>query len=87
MNLLSHKISRIRNPLFKIAGIFLLLFTIGNLYSQINPAQKDSIKVIDIYNADMLSGYTLNGKSYQKLVGRVVLHHDGAMMFCDSAYC
>jgi lipopolysaccharide export system protein LptA len=85
MNLLSHKISRVRNPLFKIAGIFLLLFTIGNSYSQINPAQKDSVKVIDIYNADMLSGYTLNGKSYQKLVGRVVLHHDGAMMFCDSA--
>jgi lipopolysaccharide export system protein LptA len=46
---------------------------------------KDSVKVIDIYNADMLTGYNVKGKSYQKLVGRVVLHHDGAMMFCDSA--
>ena len=74
MNLLLHK----------IIGIFFLLFIAGNIYSQITQPN-DTVKVIDIYNADLLTGYTVKGKSFQKLIGRVVLHHDGAMMFCDSA--
>ena len=73
--------------LYRIAGLFLLLFLCINLSAQntqVNPP-KDSIKVIDIYNADQLIGFSVKGKSYQKLIGHVVLHHEGALMFCDSA--
>lgn len=73
---------------YLLSSVFCLLsfLIIGNAFSQTSaPLPNDSVKVIDIYNADMLTGYNVKGKSYQKLVGRVVLHHDGAMMFCDSA--
>ena len=66
----------------------MLLLPAHVVFSQNTDAQSnqgDTVKVIDIYNADVLSGYNIKGKSFQKLVGRVVMHHDGAMMFCDSA--
>lgn len=69
--------------------ILLCLLVVGrgiSVNSQVQPSSTtDTVKVIDIYNADVLTGYKFKGKSYQKLSGRVVLHHDGAMMFCDSA--
>lgn len=70
--------------MYKIFGVALLLFMSSHLFSQ-TTHKGDTIKVIDIYNADVLTGYTVKGKNFQKLVGRVVLHHEGAMMFCDSA--
>ncbi len=77
------------SPLFcwcRILGVVILLFIGANLFAQTTSSPlSDTVKVIDIYNADMLTGYMVKGKSYQKLVGRVVLHHEGAMMFCDSA--
>ncbi len=48
-------------------------------------AQSDTARTIDIYNADVLIGTKRNGISIQKLVGKVALHHEGAIMFCDSA--
>lgn len=67
-------------------GVVWLLFIGGQGFSQTSvPVAGDTVKVIDIYNADKLTGYNVKGKSYQKLVGRVVMHHEGAMMFCDSA--
>lgn len=83
MNWWWHKILSTQLNLYKISGVLFLLLIGGNICAQTNPT--DTIKVIDIYNADMLTGYMVKGKSYQKLVGRVVLHHEGAMMFCDSA--
>lgn len=71
-----------------LTPFLLVVFLIhhGSSFSQtIPPNSSDTVKVIDIYNADVLTGYNQGGKSYQKLIGHVVLHHDGAMMFCDSA--
>lgn len=49
-------------------------------------AQSDSIKTIEIKNADALIGTRINGQSVQKLIGRVALQHDQVLMFCDSAW-
>jgi lipopolysaccharide export system protein LptA len=49
-------------------------------------AQSDSVKTIEIKNADALIGTRINGQSVQKLIGRVALQHDQAQMFCDSAW-
>lgn len=49
-------------------------------------AQSDSVKTIEIKNADALIGTRINGQSVQKLIGRVALQHDQALMFCDSAW-
>ncbi len=84
MNLLLHNIIiSTQKILNKTRGCLLLLLVVSHTYAQNTP--NDSVKVIDIYNADMLTGYNVKGKSFQKLVGKVVLHHEGAMMFCDSA--
>jgi lipopolysaccharide export system protein LptA len=50
-------------------------------------SQKDTTgKIIEIRNADRLTGMQLNGEKIQRLVGRVALFHEGAMMYCDSAW-
>lgn len=49
-------------------------------------AQYDSVKTIEIKNADVLIGTKIKGQSVQKLIGRVALQHDQALMFCDSAW-
>jgi len=48
-------------------------------------AQDTTTKVINIINADVLKGGQMKGQSIQRLIGRVVLDHEGAQMFCDSA--
>ncbi len=50
-------------------------------------AQQDSsVKIIEIRNADRLSGMTIGNESVIQLTGRVALFHEGAFMFCDSAF-
>lgn len=87
MNWLLHKFYLTRYPLLHLVIICILVFDNAAYLKAQTPTnlKSDSVKVIDIYNADLLTGYKVKGKSYQKLIGRVVLHHDGAMMFCDSA--
>lgn len=49
-------------------------------------AQADtSAHFVEVVNADLLRGGRMNGKSVQRLLGRVVLRHEGANLFCDSA--
>lgn len=50
-------------------------------------AQDDTSKpkVINIVNADVLKGGKYKGVNVQRLIGRVVLEHEGAQLFCDSA--
>lgn len=77
-----------RGNKFLFPFVFLMIFSSSFcLYAQTNLSQSvdTTKKVIDIYNADMLVGLTINGKAVQKLIGKVVLHHQGALMFCDSA--
>lgn len=74
-----------KNIPFSIKNIYLL---IGWFMPFFLPAysQSDSVKIIEIKNADALIGTRINGQSVQKLIGRVALQHDQAMMFCDSAW-
>jgi lipopolysaccharide assembly outer membrane protein LptD (OstA) len=49
-------------------------------------AQSDSIKIIEIKNADLLIGEQRNGEALQRLIGRVKFEHNGALLFADSAW-
>ncbi|HQV00727.1 MAG TPA: OstA-like protein, partial [Bacteroidia bacterium] len=49
------------------------------IYAQVNPAQ------ITIEQADALIGERLKGKDVKKLIGQVILGHEGVLMYCDSA--
>lgn len=48
--------------------------------------QSDTIKTIDIQNADLLIGEQRNGEALQRLIGRVKFEHRGAFLFADSAW-
>ncbi len=48
--------------------------------------QSDTIKTIDIQNADLLIGEQRNGEALQRLIGRVKFEHRGAFLFSDSAW-
>jgi len=49
-------------------------------------AQSDTLKTIEIKNADALLGELRDGKSLQRLIGRVKFEHRGAFLFADSAW-
>lgn len=49
-------------------------------------AQSDTLKTIDIKNADVLLGEQRNGQSIQRLIGRVKFEHRGAFLYADSAW-
>jgi lipopolysaccharide export system protein LptA len=70
----------IRNPLLFLLGYFPAIGQTGDD----SPPSKP--RIIEIRNAEMLTGEKIEGKNIQKLIGRVLLYHDGAFMFCDSAY-
>lgn len=48
--------------------------------------QSDTIKTIQIQNADLLIGEQRNGEALQRLIGRVKFEHRGAFLFADSAW-
>lgn len=62
-------------------GVFIFLFILSNLVLN---AQK--VKKIEIVNSNTLSVTELMGPDVQILVGNVILKHDSALMYCDSAY-
>ncbi len=49
-------------------------------------AQQKKTKKIEIINADELSFEKTQNKSLQRLIGNVIFEHEGAKMYCDSAY-
>jgi len=49
-------------------------------------AQSDTLKTIDIKNADALLGEQRDGKALQRLIGRVKFEHRGAFLYADSAW-
>jgi lipopolysaccharide export system protein LptA len=75
--------------------IFLLLFSNAS-YSQWNKAEKTdkkdkkenkkSGKKIEILNADDFIFDESKGSDVRRLIGNVQIKHDGAIMYCDSAY-
>ena len=62
-------------------GIFLALLLLSPffLFAQ-------QMKKIEIVNSNTLSVNELQGPDVQILVGNVILKHDSALMYCDSAY-
>lgn len=65
----------------KSVGFMLLLLA---SFSQPIVAQK--VKQIHIEKTNRLQGARYNGVDIKKLIGNVILRHDGAYMYCDSAY-
>jgi len=61
----------------------ILLFYLGLGLSY---AQTDTLKTIDIKNADVLLGEQRNGQTLQRLIGRVKFEHRGAFLYADSAW-
>jgi lipopolysaccharide export system protein LptA len=65
--------------------LLLLLFTCGLVCSIYGQATlKQGTKQITIRNAETLLGNSENGE--QRLLGDVQFEHEGALMYCDSAY-
>jgi hypothetical protein len=66
--------------------ITLILLLPGFYFSQTVVAQDNKIKQIELHNSDQLAGTRYNGTDIKRLIGNVVLKHEGALMYCDSAY-
>ncbi len=75
MNYLQYNIRKF----FKILYIGLISMISINSYGQ-------QVKKIEIINSDILSVNEIQGPDVQILVGNVILKHDSALMYCDSAY-
>lgn len=65
------------STLFKFSFIFLSVFSSYNSFSQ----QKTKIS----YEADILKAHEFD-KNINVLLGNVIFNHEGALLFCDSAY-
>ncbi len=67
---------------YSYAGIFLTAVFL--FFSPVVLAQKT--KLIQIDNADTFEGHEALGKDVSRLLGNVRFSHQGAVMYCDSAY-
>lgn len=69
------------NRVWLIASLFcfLFIFGMGSLYAQ-------QTTQIEIDNADTFEGDESLGKNVSRLIGNVRFRHQGAIMYCDSAY-
>jgi len=61
--------------------IFIALFTLP-----LSAQDAASKKRVDIISADFIRSLDYNGKTINRLIGNVQLMHNGALMYCDSAY-
>ena len=61
----------------------LLLFAITSFSSF---AQEEKVKRIELRNAEVLEYDESLGKKARRLIGNVIFEHEGALMYCDSAY-
>lgn len=63
---------------------YLILIVLSLLINQYLIAQP--IKKLKIIQADYLEGLENKTEKIKKLIGNVILEHEGALMYCDSAY-
>lgn len=75
-----HTTKPINKTLFYLPGVLLFFFLIS--YSGFSQNKKK----IDILHADILDQNASIDVNAQRLIGNVELSHDGALMYCDSAY-
>ncbi|MFT5020846.1 MAG: lipopolysaccharide assembly outer membrane protein LptD (OstA), partial [Polaribacter sp.] len=68
--------------LFKVAATVLILFQTFNSFAQNEPKKNR----IELLNAEVLEYDEALGKKARRLIGNVIFKHEGAIMFCDSAY-
>lgn len=73
---------------YKVSILFssLLLFQIFSAKSQAIVFDTAGLKVIKISHADSVVGFNSEKTNYQRLLGAVVIEHDGFVMTCDSAH-
>lgn len=66
---------------FRLGSFLYLFFCLGNLHilAQVKTTQ------ITIEGANSLEGERYKGVDIKKLIGNVILGHEGALMYCDSA--
>jgi len=67
--------------MFKKTQILLFLFFLPTMFSFAQP-----IRQLRIIQANTFEGIDRGGQKIRKLIGSVILEHDGMMLFCDSAY-
>lgn len=65
-------------------SLLLFLLMIGTVPSSFS--QEKKIKKIELRNAEVLEYDESLGKKARRLLGNVIFEHEGALMYCDSAY-
>lgn len=72
----------------KVPVLFLifLLANICSAQSQIIDFDTTGLKIIKISHADSILGINSEKINYQRIIGAVVIEHDGFIMTCDSAH-
>ncbi|MBL7766605.1 MAG: hypothetical protein JNJ58_10955 [Chitinophagaceae bacterium] len=63
-----------------------LIFLSSNLQAQVAELDSNGLKLIRISHTDSVIGTQGEVKNYQRLLGAVVIEHDGVTMTCDSAH-
>jgi lipopolysaccharide export system protein LptA len=64
--------------------IFYFILFLVFLFPLVSKAQKG--EKVQLIQAGSLEGIVINGEELRKLIGNVVFKHEGAMLYCDSAY-
>lgn len=70
--------------MFRSAFLFILFLAFGSLHAQV-AMDTSGMKMIDI-RGDSLKGMNDGKANYQRVIGNVVIAHDGTTMTCDSAH-
>lgn len=65
----------------RIVALFILLFSASIIYGQEKKPKK-----IELRNAEVLEYDESLGHRARRLIGNVIFEHEGALMYCDSAY-
>ncbi|MGB1317018.1 MAG: OstA-like protein, partial [Flavobacteriales bacterium] len=68
--------------LFRVAATIILVFQILFSFAQDEPKKKR----IELRNAEVLEYDESLGTKARRLIGNVIFEHEGALMYCDSAY-
>jgi lipopolysaccharide export system protein LptA len=69
----------------KWIGVFLFSLLILIVINSQSLSAQNKAAQITINNANSLEGERINGVDVKKLIGNVILGHEGALMYCDSA--
>jgi lipopolysaccharide export system protein LptA len=67
--------------------LFILLPFLANAQKKpVAKAETQTGEKVQLIQAGSLEGIVINGEELRKLIGNVIFKHEGAMLYCDSAY-